>query len=267
MPRNVFGNAPVADKAKPGLEKTLGEGNFDHVRGLTKTDKRVLNMGLPDIFIYNVSPIWQWNRPVTGRGTVLIPKCKEGQRVSDPLVIPGAIIRDYDAGSGKRQAYTEEGKDIAEDILGCSKEILGMPQNDLTNFGCFFLEGTKLEDLPKEEQEELIRTAQNKHDVKCDEAIMFADQLWANPNTKSWITPMYRFCAAYRDPKNTAQREWVAKSGRSSSVTECPFCGYEVRKGLPKCPNCREILDQALYDSLRGTKPAKGEGRAKSTPD
>jgi hypothetical protein len=53
-------------------------------------------------------------------------------------------------------------------------------------------------------------------------------------------------------PPYMAKPERVAKR-------DCPFCGTEIKKAVPKCPNCHEIIDAALYAQLSGKPepPAK----------
>lgn len=247
MPRNVA-TPEQAARAKSATTEIVNENKFLGTRPLTKMDRRVLQNAPPDVFVYNVSPIWQWNRPVVGRGEVVIQKRKADAVVSDPLEVPGALIRDYDAGNRVRRAYVEEGLDLVEDILCCSSDYPGMPQNNLTHYGVFYLVGKRLEDLPEEKQQEILFEANSKHDAKCREKVLEADQLWSNPQTKSWITDMYRQCALHVNE----EREWVAKRGKPSRLAECPFCGWEHKPGLAKCPNCHEILDKKLYEKLKG---------------
>lgn len=250
MPKNVFGAPTIAPKAEKGIDALISQGNTRGVRGLSKSERRMLAQGGPDIYIYNVSPIWEWHRPVPGRGEVIVQKCKQGEKVSAPLVVPNIVTRDFDRGSGVRQMYAEEGLDLAQDILGCSEEMPGHPMNNLVGYGCFYIVGKKFEDLPVSEQQRILDEANDKHNQKCREKVLEADQLWSNPVSKGWLTDMYRLCAIHIGE----EREWVAKRGRSSPVQECPFCGWEVKRGIAKCTNCREILDKELYEKLKADR-------------
>jgi hypothetical protein len=268
-PKNI-GTIEQGERAKTETAKILGENAFRGTRPLRKADKRLLERGEPEIYVYNVSTIFQWSPRIQGRGNVIIQKCKPGQKVSEPLVIPGVMIRDYDAGNRNRQAYTEEGIDIAEDILGCSKEMPGLPQNDLTGYGCFYLVGEKFEDLSPTEQEKILSEANAKHDRKCHEKVLEADGLAGSEVTRRWISDPYRLAAlhlsqknAYRDgDKSMLTRTWVGgpRSGALTPVSECVWCGYEHKKGLAVCPNCKNILNQELFDKLsKASKKAQAE--------
>jgi hypothetical protein len=243
----------------------IGSNRVAGVRPLRKSDRRLLESGEPSIYIYNVSPIFQWNANSGGRsfGAIL----KRGPlpaKLSVPLVIPGAIVRDYDAGNRFRNTYTEMGIDIAEDILQCSKEMPGLPQNDLTGYGCFYLIGKSFEELPEPEREKIYSEARAKHEEKCRLRVLEGDQLADSEVTRRWITDVYRLCGIFLaeecGDKTMYDRRWISKRGKSTPVAECPFCGYEHKSGLARCPNCKEILDQELYDSLKN-RAAKTKGR------
>lgn len=282
MPRNVATpeQAAVA-RAELGVDKGFGapkgmrvdnEIASNAVRGvrpLSKADRRVLNSGEPPVFIYNVSPVFQWGANAGGRSYGVIPKRKAGAKISVALEIPGALVRDYDAGNRMRQTYTEIGIDIAEDILSCSKEMPGLPQNDLTNYGCFYLIGERFEDLTEDAQENILREANAKHEEKCRLKVGEADQLADSEVTRRWISEPYRLCAIFLaeecGDKTMYDRRWVTTRGRSSQkvIQECKFCGFEMKRGLIKCPNCKEVLDQDAYDALKAEKAPK---RARSQP-
>ncbi len=40
----------------------------------------------------------------------------------------------------------------------------------------------------------------------------------------------------------------------NSTNVECRFCGEPMKPNLAKCPNCKEIVDQALYQKLTAQK-------------
>jgi hypothetical protein len=247
-----------------GFGKLAGENRVAGVRPLRKADRRMLEEETgQQIFIYNVSPVWQWSRPLLRHGNVLIPKRgKPPAKVSLPLIIPGAVVGSYDAGNRFRQQFVEDGISVAEDILCCSKEMPGLPQNDLTGYGCFYLVGVKFEDLGQGEQDKILFEANTKHEEKCRQKVLEADQLADNEKTRPWITEVYRLCALFlaeeRGDKDAANRRWVSKRGRTSPVEECKWCGTENKIGLVICPNCKNVLDEERYEKLRAkSKPPK----------
>jgi hypothetical protein len=240
---------------KPGQMGGLPENRILGVRGLRKAERKALERGGPEIYIYNVSPVWTWERPVEGRGTVKIPARKPEQVVSEALVLPAIIVRDYDAGNRLRQQYTEEGESIAEDILCCSKEMPGLPQNDLTGYGCFYLVGKRFEELSKTEQDELIADATFKHDQKCMERVLEADQMADSERTRGGVVAIDRRCAVYlasKGDKSIYERRWVSARGKEHKpkVVECAFCGTENKPNIAICPTCKNVIDQARYDEL-----------------
>lgn len=265
MPRNVAtpeqsarAQAEIGIKGK-GFGDMGGENRIAGVRPLRKSDKRLLDSGEPEIYIYNVSPIFEWGAKSGGKSIGSILKRKAGAKVSEPLVIPGVMIRDFDAGNRYRQTYTELGKDIAEDVLGCSKEMPGLPQNDLTLRGCFYIIGKKFEELPQREQETILVEANARHEEKCRQMVLEADSFADSEVQRRWISEPYRLCAIFLaeeyGDKSMYERRWVSSRGgaQKKAVEECRWCGFEHKPGIVLCPNCKNILDQAKYDAMSKT--------------
>ena len=250
---NAFGKVltPASDKAARKLAGIVENNAPRGTRGLTRTDRRLLAQGGETYYIYNVSPIWSWSRPIQNKGNVFIPKRGKDEKVSMAAEVPPFLVRDFDKGNGTRQQMLEEGIAITEDILGCSTEYPGLAANNLLNYGCFYTT-TPFEELPEEKQQALLDEANQKHHVMCQEKILEADQLHSANHT-AWITEMYRLCALFEKE----DRPWVAKRGKQNPTEECRFCGWENKRGIAKCANCKEIVNQELYDELKkGNKKA-----------
>ena len=248
-PVNLFGATkilkPRSDKAASALEGLQNQNTIRGVRGLTRTDKKLMAEGGVTTYLYNVSPIFSWPRQIQGRSSLIIPKRAKDGLVSVAVEIPPYIVRDFDKGNSTRQQMLEDGTVIAEDMLGCSKEYPGLERNNLTNYGCFMT--TKpLQDLPENEQVELLDEANRKHDEMCHQMVLEADGLHGAGHG-AWITEMFRLCALHVKE----DRPWVSKRGKSAPTSECEFCGYENKRGIAKCSNCKEVIDEELYAALK----------------
>ena len=258
MPRNVA-TPEQAQRAKAGVQELLDGNSYAGQRPLSKADRRILTMGLPDIYIYNVSPIFPWSPRAAGMGVVSIPVRDKDAKVSEPVKIPGAIIRSYDAGNRKRQSYSEEGLELVKDLLGCSEEMPGLPQNNITRFGVFYIVGKKFEDLSDAEQQQLLDENNAKHNAQCADKVLEADGYAGNDVTARWITNMYRMCAKHLGLK----RDWLGQYGHTENkVEECPFCGSEFKRGKPICPNCKNVVNQAALDQVKAAQEPKGKRAA-----
>jgi hypothetical protein len=263
--KGVFGGAAAI---RVGNE--IGTNRIAGVRPLKKADRRLLNSGEPSVYIYGVAPFMVGTAKSAGRTYGMLPKRDKdpASKVSKPLEIPGALVRDYDAGNRFRQTYTELGVDIAEDILNCSKEMPGLPRNDLTGWGFFYLIGKLFEDLKEDEQIKILDEAYQKLEEKCRLKVAEADQWADNEITRRWITESYRQAAIWlaeeRGDKEIYSRNWVRSRGRTviSKVEECKWCGVENKPGLPVCPNCKNILNQERYDELSAPKGKKSKPAA-----
>lgn len=206
-------------------------------------------------YIYNVSPIFAWKRRAGGQG-FFVPKRHDGERVSHALVVLPASVR-----------YVVKGEGVAEPVITLAeemvKDILGAYDNprkkgyDLREAGCFSTE-TPLEKLPAEEREEILAEAEEKHRLFCAKKVLQADELWPDAKMKLNVIEIHRRCLLFLqslDPTSHEwDRDWAARRGQKKAATvECKFCGYEVKPGLAKCPNCKEVLDAKLYAKLQAS--------------
>src|SRR6202041_3142937 len=104
---------------------------------------------------------------------------------------PGVIARQYDKGLGKKEWYIEDGVDIVEDLLGCSKRYPPpTPDNNLTTFGVFYTDKL-FEDLPAAEQASLISAATQKLIIKLQTLVLSADRLHSARHG-NWIPQVHR---------------------------------------------------------------------------
>ena len=69
---------------------------------------------VPPVYIFNV-----WTR-TWGEGKYTIPACPEGEDHSEPLVIDGLVLSEYDLGDGGANMGTavDAGMAVAQDIIG-----------------------------------------------------------------------------------------------------------------------------------------------------
>lgn len=241
-------------------------------------------------YIYNVSPIFSWERRLDKFGIFLIPKApsvnsiiydkesgeqrpatdediKGDYRLSAPIVINNSYVRSFDAGEGKLKAYIEYGEDIAEDIVGCSKRY---PDNltkdkDLTKKGVFIVYGKRFEECTVEEQHALLIKAEQDHRSMCRILINNGDRFHEQSKLKGKGYPheIHRQCAVYlarveNDPK-IADRPWVTNRGLVNAVAVdskgCQFCGSDIKKTAAICPVCKNTVDEVLLAKLqKGSK-------------
>jgi hypothetical protein len=184
----------------------------------------------------------------------LRPRTKD-QVVSDPLVLEKRIVRNYDRGDGEINHMIEELLEIAEDFLRVNdKEDV----NNLTNYGCFMTVNQRLEDLPEAERDKLIAEADLKHRNVLMKKLFEADGWADDSTTRRWITDMHRQAALFLGEEKG--RPWVTTRGSAPDkpkTKECPECGFDMKIGAFKCPNCKAIVDKALEKAYRERQKAE----------
>ena len=260
-------------------ERYIGERNLQRTQPLIRS-QQVAAQGGTTCYIYNVSPIFRWTRPVKGFGTFTIPKApsigdpiidkKTGEarkateedikglyKLSAPIVINHSYVNSYDKGDTRRIPYVEYGEEIAESIVGNSKMYpadLTMPTNNLENWGVFITYGTPFDELPKEEQATLYTQAMAAHQARCFEKVVKADELY--PRAPQAVLEVHRKCALFIGE----ERPWVTNRAPriKADMVECPFCTSDIKATALKCPNCREIVNPDAYEK----RVAKGRKKS-----
>lgn len=256
---------------------------------LTRAEEQSRAAGIK-CYIYNISPILQWERRLDRFGIFLIPKAPsvgsiivdhetgeqryatkkdiEGDyKLSAPILINNSYVRSYDAGEGKMTPYIEYGEDIAEDIVGCSKRYPAdlVKDKDLTNKGVFIVYGKRFEECTPEEQRSLLLKAEQGHRQVLREKVNNGDRFHEQSKLKGRGYPLelHRQCALYlahveNDPK-IADRPWVTNRGLLRAdlpeTKECQFCGSDIKKSAAICPICKRTVDEKLLAALeKGSK-------------
>ena len=249
--------ATMTDVRNPNA---TGSGNrFQRTRPLTKFERDALRVPVPCVYVYNISPIFKWAKDYPGLGPMTLMPRKEDERVSEPIVLHDRLVRGFDGGNGIRRLMVENPLDIVQDFLCCSPDFPGRPENNFTRYGCFYTEGIPLSEMPKEEQEKILDAAELEHRNRLHEKVGEADAL-QNTQFRVCITEVHRKAALYLHRTGDIQElpDWVQRRSKLNTTEECRFCGFENRRGIVKCRNCHEVLDQEAYDALK-----KGSGKKK----
>lgn len=198
-------------------------------------DPRILASG-DTTYLFNIYDI-EHTRACSTWGTYFIPACPEGKKyVRAAQVIPGTYQENYAKFTDKEEypARAIPGEDIVKAVLA-----LDNPMENITRFGVFASTNEK----PTAAE---LEAANKKLETYLIALVQEADQ-WHTS-----VDPLER--------QSIGQHHW--KAARHLNVTRpwmhaaeamsaCPFCSTPVKSGIPKCPNCAEILDAKGYAELK----------------
>jgi hypothetical protein len=260
----------------PKLQSEIGKyqrGNT--VRGVSTTRAhQAAQLGGTTCYIYNISPIFAWERRLNNFGIFRIPKAPSvgsfildhktkqqrkatqedidgAYKLSEPLIINHSYVRTF-AGEGKLQPYIDYGEDIAEDICGCSS--LYPPDlnsnKDLTKKGVFIVYGKRFEECSEEEQNELLAKAEMGHRDVCREKVVHGDQLHETAKTKGGRggpLEVHRQCANYLHSRgflDLSNIPWVINRAAVYKTPDvqkdCVHCYSKINAKASTCPICRK---------------------------
>jgi hypothetical protein len=247
-----FGAVATRSAATDRINEAMRKNNRTRMTPLTKL-QRELTEKAGKVYIYNVSPIHEWQKPQGQLGTVIIPKCEKGKRISRPYMLNGIVNRWYDKGLGRKENFQESGLDIAHDICGCSPEFpADNADNNLVNYGVFITE-KPFEELPKKEQEEVYEAAHAKMLTKLQDLILRGDLL--HQTNPKWVGQIHRDALqAWNDIMGSKEERPWAPIRHTQTLDDCKFCGTKIKPGIVVCPNCRQVLDDEKFAKLGGKK-------------
>lgn len=216
------------------LELAVGQRRVANLMPLT--DKQLRDAQRDLVYIFNVSPYPQTAFVVK---QYIIPGRQPGQRISDPLVIPGVVYSTiYKA--GEYQWDARDGIEVAQEIIGTFRML--DPSQNITRLGVF------ISDSPNP-SEEAIAKAEELWLERCSQKVAEGDQLAAINNgvvdigggrTASNIGKDHRI--ALQETGQT--RAW---SGTNQRMVVCAECGESNMPAAARCKNqdCRAIFDEA----------------------
>ena len=234
-----------------------GKNRMTNIRRLSKFEREALDTPVDEIFVYNISPIFKWQKDFPGLGTMTLFPRKASQEYSDPVVFSRRVIRTYDGGNRIQRLMVETPLEIVQDFLCCSPDFPGRPENNLQEYGCFYTVGKPLEDFPEAERQKILDDAELKHVNRLHQKVAEADALANSPNMQACIVEVHKKAALYLHE----ERKWVAQRGALNPTDECVFCGFPNKRNIAKCSNCKEIINPALYKEIQ--EKIKSEAKSK----
>lgn len=198
------------------------------------------------VYIFNVGP-WSHQQYV-GAGHFYIPACEEGKQHSEPVIIPGIFSTLYPQDEKTMKRMDEDGYTVALDVVGIGPGLA--PNNALTRYGVAICRQWPPSKSEIAKAWEALRVGE------LNSLIAEANAAYSSGPQEAERTIRDRHHQAARMLKKTAAEcPWMARNAANTSQNvECKFCGEPMKPNLAKCPNCKEIVDQALYDSLMAKK-------------
>lgn len=239
----------------------------DMIEGLSKKEQ---------VAILSVGP-WAQVIKAGTLGTKYVPACKEGEEYSDPLVLDGLTIEHYPLREGKMDILMHKnatGWNTAHQLIGVGAHL--HPMNSKVKYGLFVTKGNP--DMPplgakdsanpekqrwwlrerfRPTKDELAKAhaALNKRlNALVQEARSAAAQ--GQKAMEDTIRPGQHILAAQMLGLDPQAERWMQNAVAEKARVKCDFCGVSMPDGVAKCPNCKEIVNEELYEQLK-TKASK----------
>ncbi len=231
------------------------------------------------VAVMSVGP-WAQVIPCGSLGIKHVPACKAGEEYSDPLVLDGLTIERYPLREGRMDILMHKdatGWGDGHQMIGVGKHL--SPSNSKVKLGLFVTRGNPdfpplsekdkkspdkvrwwLRERFRPTKEELAKAkaALNRHlNHLVNEARSAAAQ--GQKAAEETIRPKQHILAAQMLGLDPHAERWMQNAVPEAARVKCGYCGVSIPDQVAKCPNCHEIVNQDLYDSLKAKNKKKGE--------
>jgi hypothetical protein len=224
------------------------------------------------VYIFNVGP-WQHTQHMGSLGRYIIEACPEGEKYSKPTIIPGIVSELYPESEVSMKRVDSDGFGVALSIVGIGSHMA--PTNSLVRYGVAI---SRHWPPTKQQCKDCKRPPHADPILKHDGSVICAGNTAEYPIQAAWealksgeLDALIReanaaaatgpqaveqtirerhFQAARLLKKSNADCPWLIRSVETAERKECWACGEPMKVGLPRCPNCKEIVDKALYEKL-----------------
>lgn len=205
------------------------------------TPKQLRDAERDAVYIYNVGP--KEHRVSLSR-LYVIPACKPGEDVSEPLIVPGYVYTSKQKSVvGLHVTYewhTDDGIDVARDIVGTYP--FKSPSENLIPYGVFIAASP----IPTAEE---IATAKSHRVDKLWERVREADDAYVINNGRVDVGQGRTATNISADAVQAAIELGIERPYASANVTmrKCEDCGTSNMPNAVRCKNaeCRAIFDEA----------------------
>lgn len=228
------------------------------------TPKQLRDADRDQLYIFNTAPR-EHRTTICGR-TWTIPACPEGQDVSAPLVIPGAVyytdVKKVHGIEVEFQWMTVDGVDLAQDIVGTS--AFRHESENLIRWGVF------IADSPHPAPRAIENARQHWYD-RCDEKVREADDAYAlnggrvdlgGGRSASNIGPDNLEAARVLGVED--QKLWARKNLKQ---VPCDECGTGNLPTAAFCKQCDNLLNEEAAKRKFPAKYAERMGAAEPAPE
>jgi hypothetical protein len=205
------------------------------------------------VFIFNVGPKRQVLE-CASYGTKILLGCPVGRDYSDPVEIPGIPWEPYNVEGNKLEAqfHGEDGQedtgwDFAGQVIGVGKYL--NPKQSMERFGVFRSRNNP--PLPEEVERAKKRLFEN-YALEVAEA----NEAYAVGRFNA-IRQDYHYEAARALGKSAAECKWLMDTTENANTEICQFCGVGIKATVARCPNCKEIVNQAAYEEAKRKASSK----------
>lgn len=221
-------------------------------RQLPAMQRALATAHIPQVYVFNVGRR-SWPNRVGGQRSFNIPACLKGKEHSEPLVIDGIFLSEFDLADGAMNigVATDPGLTsvvdgqkvfgVANDIVGTSSGSAALGENT-TNLEWFGVFATANNPPTDEEVLEAHAKLRQMMELIYSKGKQIVEQNM--PEHKDLSIRMTER-KNYNEAAEYLGHPALFGSGDSSALTQCPECLEPIKAGAKFCKHCSQAIDPA----------------------
>jgi hypothetical protein len=239
MPNAILENAEMIVQASAQAARAL------NTRRQADVPEEVRRLSVErQVYIGNVGP-WQQEQWLGTMGRAIIRACpKDAEYYPEPYIVEGIPREQVIMNESAMTLLMYNRDEHAQAILGIGKHMHA--GNSLEQFGVFISECWPPEpDTIANAKARLMQTCRNLVN-EANAALAMGPKM-----AEETIRADQHFVAARLLGLTDVEAPFLQRSVVAKDRIACPFCGESMGAGLPKCPNCKEVVNQAAYKAAQ----------------
>ncbi len=205
--------------------------------------------------VINFTPfMFREDKPGQSPDSYIIPPSRDDDKVPGVLTVGNAFSRLYMPLQDHEFHVPVAAEALANDLVRSLLDAMIECERGVAEPAIFYVPGDIAPLEVKSKFPEEVRSALNKQNVWCIRLVKKADDEWQKYRQHKFITDTQRWACK----KLNFKREWESVSAAAPlELKDCQWCGTKILTNVAMCPNCKQIVNQALFDSLSGPPKAK----------
>jgi len=208
--------------------------------------------------VVNYTPFqFREDKPGLIPGQFMIPPARDNEKIPGVIHIVNAKSRLHIPLQERPFYLTEDAETLAKALVGDLLDGMIEREQNIAEPAIFYVSGHHAPMEIKTKFPEEVNNALSKQNLWLIKLVKKGDDEWQKTRQHKFITDMQRWACK----KLNFKREWMEISAATPlELTDCKFFGTKILMNIALCPNCKQVVNQTLFNSLTGAASPLAKG-------